>query len=161
MTLGIREFTNQLFISTLPELAALGNTEFRRSVMAQTCAAFEGVSIASAATHYNHAKTEAAKVPELAALMVGLGRAEDKKGGRKPLHTVDVIKVKDGTVVAAGLSTAKAEAMIAAASAARKAKLAIKDVEAAVAAPAETPAAEAATTEAVAPEALAEAAVAA
>lgn len=161
MTKGIREFAISAFASTLSQRAELGNVEFRRSVMAQTCAAFEGLSIASAATHYNHAlKLAKVETPES---VLGLGRAEDKKGGRKPLHTVDVIKVKDGSVVATGLSTAKAEAMIAAASAARKAKLAIKVVEAAVA---ETPAdpeaaATDATTETAAPETPADAAVAA
>lgn len=150
MTKGIREFTNQTFARTLPQLGELGNTEFRREVMAQTILAF-GISEASAATHYNHALKQArAANPEAVA---GLGRPEDKKGGRKAVHTVDVIKVKTGEVVAAGVSKAKAELLIAKAAEAKKAKLAIKEVAAAIVAEAvaavqETaPAAEAAPAE--------------
>lgn len=129
MTKGIREFTNQTFANTLPRLPELGNTEFRREVMTQTVVAF-GITLASAATHYNHALKQArASNPESVA---GLGRAEDKKGGRKPVHVVDVIKVKTGEVVASGLSKAKAEVMIARAAQAKKAKLAIKEVAAAI-----------------------------
>lgn len=129
MTKGIREFTNQTFARTLPQLAELGNTEFRREVMAQTILAFN-ISEASAATHYNHAlKLARAANPDAVA---GLGRPEDKKGGRKPVHTVDVIKVKTGEVVAAGVSKAKAELLIARAANAKKAKLAIKEVAAAI-----------------------------
>lgn len=129
MTKGIREFTNQTFARTLPQLAELGNTEFRREVMSQTIMAF-GITEASAATHYNHALKQArAANPESVA---GLGRPEGKKGGRKPLHMVDVIKVKTGEVVAAGVSKAKAELMIAKAAEAKKAKLAIKEMAAAI-----------------------------
>lgn len=129
MTKGIREFTNQTFARTLPQLGELGNTEFRREVMAQTIMAF-GITEASAATHYNHALKQArAAIPESVA---GLGRPEDKKGGRKPVHMVDVIKVKTGEVVAAGVSKAKADLMIAKAAEAKKAKLAIKEVAAAI-----------------------------
>jgi hypothetical protein len=139
MTKGIRSFTNTTFNNTLPQLGELGAVAFRREVMAQVVMAFD-ISIASAATHYNHAlKTAKANNAEAVA---SLGRAEDKKGGRKPVHAVDVIKVKTGEVVATGLSKAAAELLITKASAARKPKLAIK-VEAvveaapAVAAPAE------------------------
>jgi hypothetical protein len=122
MTQGIRKFTNDNFRATIPELATMTPAAFRAEVMGLSIVAF-GISVASAATHYNHAlKLAKAEIPEL---VTALGRAEDKKGGRKPIHTVDVIKVKTGEVVAKGISNAKAEAMIAAASAARKAKLAI------------------------------------
>lgn len=122
MTQGIRKFTNDNFRSTLAELPSMTPAAFRAEVMGLSIVAF-GISVASAATHYNHAlKLAKAEVPEL---VKSLGRADDKKGGRKPIHTVDVIKVKTGEVVAKGISNAKAEAMIAAASAARKAKLAI------------------------------------
>ena len=48
-----------------------------------------GCTLAAAATHYNHAFIEARKASELEGnealkeLLVGLGRPEDKKGGRK------------------------------------------------------------------------------
>jgi hypothetical protein len=123
MTKGIREFTNTTFANTLPSLGELGPKQFRAEVMAMVVTAF-GISIASAATHYNHALKQAkATNPEAVA---GLGRAEDKKGGRKPVHVVDVIKVKTGEVVATGLSKAKAELLISKAAESRKPKLAIK-----------------------------------
>ena len=142
MTQGIREFTNATFSSTLSKLGELGNIGFRREVMDQTIMAF-GISVGSAATHYNHALKQAKiNTPELVAT---LGRSEDKKGGRKPIHTVDVIKVKTGEVVATGLSKAKAELLISKAAESRKPKLAIK-VEAVVeAAPAMEAPAEVAT----------------
>jgi hypothetical protein len=143
MTQGIREFTNATFNATLPQLAELGNIAFRAEVMNQTIMAF-GISVGSAATHYNHAlKMARAANPEAVAK---LGRAEDKKGGRKPIHTVDVIKVKTGEVVATGLSKAKAELLISKAAESRKPKLGIKVVEAAAeTAPAVEAPAEAAT----------------
>jgi len=138
MSKGIREFAVARFAKYLPQLTELGNAGFRRKVMDGIVAKY-AISVASAATHYNHAlKLQRATDPESVAT---LGRAEDKKGGRKPIHTVDVIKVKTGEVVAVGLSKAAAESMIAKASAARKAKLSIKPVEAA-AEPAAEPAAE-------------------
>ena len=141
MTKGIREFTNHTFKETLPKLGELGAIAFRREVMDQTIMAF-GITVASAATHYNHAlKMAKAENPEA---VKGLGRSEDKKGGRKPIHVVDVIKVKTGEVVATGLSKAKAELLIEKAAAKKSAKLAIK-----VDAVAETaPAVEAVQTEA-------------
>ena len=129
MTKGIRSFTNTTFANTLPQLGELGAIAFRREVMAQVVMAFE-ISVASAATHYNHAlKMARAADPES---VKTLGRAEDKKGGRKPVHTVDVIKVKTGELVASGLSKAKAELLISKAKASRKPALAIKAVEAVV-----------------------------
>lgn len=125
MTQGIREFTNNTFKATLPQLPEIGNIAFRREVMNLTIMAF-GISVASAATHYNHA-LKLAKV-EMPDAVKGLGRDESKKGGRKPIHAVDVIKVKTGEVVATGLSKAKAELLIEKAAASKKPKLAIKVV---------------------------------
>ena len=140
MTQGIREFTNATFNATLPQLAEMGNIAFRAEVMNQAIMAF-GISVGSAATHYNHAlKAARAANPEAVAK---LGRPEDKKGGRKPVHLVDVIKVKTGEVVASGLSKAKAEQLVAkAAATANKPRLTIRvvDVPAVEAAVAETPA---------------------
>lgn len=126
--IGIRAFVNQTFNEQLPKLAELGNIAFRAEVMNQAIMAF-GISVGSAATHYNHAlKTARAANPEAVA---GLGRPEDKKGGRKAIHTVDVIKVKTGEVVATGLSKAKAELLITKAAATpNKPRLAIKAAEA-------------------------------
>lgn len=129
MTQGIRAYTNARFAKYLPQLAELGNAGFRAKVMNGVVAKFE-ISVASAATHYNHAlKTQRATD---AASVAGLGRPEDKKGGRKPIHVVDVIKVKTGEVVASGVSKGAAELLITRAAASRKAKLAIKADEPAV-----------------------------
>ena len=144
MTQGIRQFVNDTFKQTLPKLPEIGNTGFRREVMDLTIMAF-GISVGSAATHYNHAlKLAKAENPEAVAT---LGRPEDKKGGRKPVHLVDVIKVKTGEVVAAGLSKAKAEQLVAKAAATpNKPRLTIKAVEP-VAADAAAPATETAAVE--------------
>jgi len=129
MTQGIRAYTNNRFAFYLPQRAEIGNTAFRAKVMNSVVTKF-GISVASAATHYNHAfKAQKATDP---ASVEGLGRAEDKKGGRKPIHVVDVIKVKTGEVVASGVSKGAAELLITRAAASRKAKLAIKADEPAV-----------------------------
>jgi hypothetical protein len=112
MTKGIREYVNARFVKLLPKLAELGNAGFRRKVMEDTVAKFE-ISVASAATHYNHAF----KVTKLAdpASVEGLGRADDKKGGRPPLTVVNVVNARSGKVVAEGVSQGKARDLIAAA----------------------------------------------
>ena len=83
MDKGIRPYCNAKFVELLNvrNRGELTNTAFRKSVMADVMEQF-GITLASAATHYNHAfKT----VKELnAELVSGLGRPEDKKGGRKP-----------------------------------------------------------------------------
>lgn len=182
MDKGIRPYCNAKFVelNNLRNRGELTNTAFRKSVMADVMDQF-GITLASAATHYNHAfKT----VKELnSELVSGLGRAEDKKGGRKPkaklvlttgdndvrsvefidqqyadcvaaaagaigpVETVDqvpngwdkvdtsvedapaaktytVTRVKDGVVVAEGLLLTDAEALVAKAVSAKKAKLA-------------------------------------
>ena len=87
MDKGIRAFANQYFVEqnefrrkgekfTGPK----GNTAFRKDVMCKLMEEF-GCTQASAATHYNEAlKLVRDAAPELVA---GLGRPEDKKGGRK------------------------------------------------------------------------------
>lgn len=123
MTTGIRNFVNASFAANLVALTDLGNAGFRAKIMGDAIAEFK-ISVASAATHYNHAlKQQRASDPKS---VEGLGRTEDKKGGRKPLHTVDVIKVKTGEVVAAGISKGAAELLITTAVSKRKAKLAIR-----------------------------------
>jgi hypothetical protein len=146
MDKGIRPACNAKFAELLPQRAELGNTEFRRAVMTYLVEEF-GCSEASAATHYNHSfKAVKALTPEL---VEGLGRPEDKKGGRKKkgqlaldlepvsvtteqeavaaaeptLYTV--VKAKDKTTVATGLTQEQADALIARATAQKKAKLEI------------------------------------
>lgn len=89
MDKGIRPACNAAFLAALPNRvnSREGNTAFRKNIMAKVMDDF-GATLASAATHYNHAfinakelgKTDAA----IAASLEGLGRPEDKKGGRKP-----------------------------------------------------------------------------
>ena len=133
---GIRVNVNHQFVTLMPMRAELGNTRFRAEVIGYAMTEFD-ISLASAATHYNHAFKEAKKDPVLAAQLEGLGRAEDKKGGRKPKvaavaatevvvpeQTVfTVCKKADGTVVAENMSFEDATALVARAKAAKKATL--------------------------------------
>jgi len=142
MTQGIRKFTNEKFAELLPQFqtGTLTGTAFRAAVMLAVVEAFN-ISTNSAATHYNHSlKVQRATDPKS---VENLGRAEDKKGGRKLQHPVDLIKVKDGTVVATGISRAKATEMIAKAASKKQAKLKIANLKWAedhpVVAPVETP----------------------
>lgn len=126
MTTGIRAFSNAQFLKFLPQLAELGNAGFRRKVMESVVKKFE-ISVASAATHYNHSFVQA-KIADPASV-AGLGRAEDKKGGRPVQKPVTVVKIKSGTVVAEGISAAKAKQLIEAAAAKKGvAKLGILEV---------------------------------
>ena len=134
MTKGIREYTIARFNKYLPQQQSgeLSNKDFRAKVMNGAIAKFE-ISVASAATHYNHAlkmtRLESPKAVE------GLGRPEDKKGGRPVLNPVTVVKAKSGDVVVDGVSRGAAEMLIAKAALKKGvAKLAIKqDLEAAAA----------------------------
>jgi len=85
MDKGIRPACNAKFVELLPTRvnSREGNTAFRKNVIGYVMEEF-GTTLASAATHYNHAFIAAKAVPELATALEGLGRAEDKKGGRKP-----------------------------------------------------------------------------
>ena len=131
---GIRVNVNHKFVELLSQRAALGNKRFRAEVIGYAMEEF-GITLASAATHYNHAfKTVRAATPELVA---DLGRAEDKKGGRKPkakaVLVEDVAEVQqteftvkrksDGAVIAEALSFEDATALVAKAKAAKKATL--------------------------------------
>jgi len=88
MDKGIRNLVNHKFAELLPQRAELGNTKFRKTIMAfamDECS----ITLASASTHYNHAFKECKKSnPEL---VLGLGRADDKKGGRKPKAAVTCV----------------------------------------------------------------------
>jgi len=85
MDKGIRPACNAKFVELLPTRvnSREGNTAFRKNVIGYVMEEF-GTTLASAATHYNHAFIAAKAVPELATALEGLGRDEDKKGGRKP-----------------------------------------------------------------------------
>lgn len=125
---GIRDFVNEKFGELLPQRAEMGNTAFRKAVM-QAAMTQYGISLASAATHYNHSLKTVRSID--GELVEGLGRPEGKKGGRKVVKAVTVIKVKTGEVVAEGISRAKANELLIAAVGKGKTKLAIKeDVEA-------------------------------
>jgi hypothetical protein len=82
MDKGIRPACNAKFVELNEQRrrGLMGNTVFRKSVIAYIMEEFS-TTLASAATHYNHAfKTVKGLNSEL---VDGLGRAEDKKGGRK------------------------------------------------------------------------------
>ena len=83
MDKGIRPYCNAKFVELNEQRrrGIIGNTVFRKSVMADVMEQF-GITLASAATHYNHAFKTIKEAN--AELVSGLGRAEDKKGGRKP-----------------------------------------------------------------------------
>lgn len=134
MDKGIRVNVNNKFVELLPQRAELGNKRFRAEVIAFAMDEF-GISLASAATHYNHA-FKVAKVADPVSVE-GLGRPEDKKGGRKPKVTLVVTEVaaapvqteftvkrkSDGAVIADTLSFEAATALVAKAKAAKKATL--------------------------------------
>ena len=126
-----------------PYTGAKANTVFRKNVMGYLMDEFK-ISLASAATHYNEAfKLVKEATPELVS---GLGRAEDKKGGRKPKAAAEaapaadgaetpaapaapvvvlytVTKKKDGSLVAADLTEEQANELVAKAKAAKKGAL--------------------------------------
>lgn len=181
MDKGIRPFCNAEFLQQLPARVNTreGNTAFRKSIIARCMEEFD-ITLASAATHYNHAFINARELAKtdavIATRLEGLGRPEDKKGGRKPKPKAEaapvvpsviptpanvvlanmlavlpkpaaavedtpqgdetpaeeaapvvikysVRKVSDGTVVCSELTLDEANALIAKAAAAKKAKL--------------------------------------
>lgn len=82
MDKGIRPYVNAKFIelNASRKAGTLTNTQFRKNVMGDAMEAF-GITLASAATHYNHALQAVKKATP--AEVEGLGRPDDKKGGRK------------------------------------------------------------------------------
>lgn len=100
MDKGIRPACNAKFLAELPSRVNTreGNVAFRKNVMAAVMEDF-GITLASAATHYNHAFINAKEVAKTDAviegLLVGLGRPEDKKGGRKPKAKPEAAAVVD------------------------------------------------------------------
>lgn len=107
--LGIRTEAKRKFAELLPTRVNTrdGNRNFRASINTHLMEAV-GCTLAAAATHYNHAFIEARKAaatnPELATQLEGLGRPEDKKGGRKK-KVVEVMTPngpQEGMVLAEG-----------------------------------------------------------
>lgn len=144
MDKGIRPYCNNKFVELNEERRRgnMSNLAFRKGVIYDVVEQF-GISVASASTHYNYSFK---MIKELnAELVSGLGRAEDKKGGRKPkakpaqevavavadelTPEVDgqtvfrVCKKADDSVIAEGLNFEDARVMVAKAAAAKKAKL--------------------------------------
>jgi len=80
-TQSIRKAVNNKFVAMLPQLATLGGKGFRRTILDWSVEELK-ITMAAAATHYNHAfKRIKESEPEL---VVGLGRPEGKNnGGRK------------------------------------------------------------------------------
>ena len=97
---GIRPYCNRKFVELNEQRrrGLIGNTAFRKSVMCDIMEQF-GITLASAATHYNHAFKLVKDLNN--ELVDGLGRAEDKKGGRKPKVKVEVVATAEVEVVVA------------------------------------------------------------
>ena len=78
---SIRSAVNTKFVQMLPELPVLGGKKFRRIILDWSVETLE-ITMAAAATHYNHAFHRIKECePEL---VQGLGRPDDKNnGGRK------------------------------------------------------------------------------
>jgi hypothetical protein len=147
MDKGIRQECNRKFLELLPtrENTRIGNAKFRASVIGHVMEAF-GATLAAAATHYNHAFIQAKAMlvdpkvddetkAKLTTQLEGLGRPEDKKGGRKKKvveaaalelsdeekaaaleiaqqQTIFSVKEKNGgALIAEGLSLEEAKAM--------------------------------------------------
>lgn len=136
MSKGIRNYTNALFAKN-NELRLNGefdNKTFRKGILVAVATEF-GIKETAAASHYNFSfKQMKAENPEL---VEGLGRPENKKGGRKRKEVklaevilagdtqteFEVRRKKDNVVVANGLSFEDARATVARAAKQKKAKL--------------------------------------
>ena len=131
MDQGIRATCNFKFMELLPQRAAMGNTAFRKAVMSYIVEEF-AIPVSSAATHYNHSFQKCREAnPEL---VEGLGRAEDKKGGRKPkaisVDHADTVQTEftvkrcsNGATIAQAVTLEAARNMVHKAAAQKKAKL--------------------------------------
>lgn len=112
MTKGIRDYVNARFAKYLPKFQAgeLDGKAFRAKVMDGAVTKF-GITVASAATHYNHALKMTRLADEKS--VEGLGRPEDKKGGRPVLNPVTVVNTRSGKPVAENISKGAADILIA------------------------------------------------
>jgi len=110
MDKGIRVNVRNKFVELSPQREALGNTPFRKAIIAYAMEEF-GITLASAATHYNDAFKKVKQTnPEL---VLGLGRAEDKKGGRKPKVKAAATAPAAAAAAAATTETVAAEVIAA------------------------------------------------
>lgn len=130
---GIRAYTVSRFSAHLAAFLAaeLSARDFRRKVCDEVSKKFD-ISLNAAGAHYNYAlKTIKSIDPESVA---GLGRAEDKKGGRPVTNPVQVINARTGKIVADGVSRGAATDLVAAGGVLANGsyRLAIKDPAAAV-----------------------------
>jgi hypothetical protein len=121
-----------IFTQMLPQRAELGNTEFRKGVIAKMMEE-QGMTLASAAATYNIIKkyavnnqivddfgrTPAEPKPAKAA------KKAPKQEAKPEVKTVNVARAKDGKVVAEGVTEAEAQELIAKAVKQKKAKLVI------------------------------------
>ena len=126
MTASIREYVIARLVEYLPQLPIIGGTAFRKTVMSGAIEKYN-ISVASAATHYNHAlKAQRAADP---VSVDGLGRTEIKKNDQPIIHLVDVIQVNTGKVILSNVSVDTAEQIIALAVEKKKTKLEIRATE--------------------------------
>ena len=120
-----RALALELFTSMLPKRAEQGNTEFRKSVIA-ALQEQQNMSLASAAATYNVIKKYA--VANDMCEDFGRTPAEPKPAKKaKKATTVNVVRKKDGEVVAEGVTQAEAEELIEKARKAKKAALQIAE----------------------------------
>jgi hypothetical protein len=155
MSKGIRSAVNAIFLELSHKRIAgelgdirsgtlsAGNVAFRSTVMQFATNTF-GINNASAATAYNHAFKMAKE--HYPTLVEGLGRSDDKKGGRKakiittenemnslphatePAVTIleqlyDVVRLKDNELVASGVTAETGNELVEKAVRGKKAKL--------------------------------------
>jgi len=126
-----RAIALELFVSLLDTREELGNTEFRKSVIAELMEQ-QSMTLASAAATYNIVKKYAIQTE----LVEDFGRTpaapKAEKAPKAPKaekvaepKLVDVVRNKDGVAVAEGVTVADAEELIAKAFKGKKAKLVI------------------------------------
>lgn len=117
-----RAFALDLFTRLLPQRTEIGNTAFRDKVLS-TMQEEQNMSRASAAATYNIVKKYAVEQE----LCEDFGRtpAQPKPKKAKKAKTVNVVRKKDGNVVAKNVTEAEAKDMIEKARKGKKAALAI------------------------------------
>jgi len=117
-----------LFTSMLPQREALGNTEFRKGVIAELMEQ-QKMTLASAAATYNIVKkyaVETGVVEEFGRTPAAPNAPKAPKAKKaKAPALVNVVRNKDGVAVAEGVTQAEAEEIIAKAVKGKKAKLVI------------------------------------
>jgi len=125
----------ELFTAKLPERSTLGNTEFRKAVIADMMEQ-QKMTLASAAATYNIVKKYAVaeelcedfgRTPaEPKPAKAKKAKAEEPKEEAAPA-TVNVVRKKDGVAVAEGVTVAEAEELIEKARKGKKAALQIAE----------------------------------